>query len=157
MMITTRLAITVLVAIYVGVGAVLVTPIAFLLLTYGCTAEDDQFAAALATLSILESHPADATPQRDRGSTCDNDDRIVSVWQSYRSSGSRADALSFYRDAAIMDGWKPVLEEGGEETGCFIKSFGRSEVHLSVSMGEAVYGDGYDVKVSSSLDGGGWC
>ncbi|MFB9893499.1 hypothetical protein [Planobispora takensis] len=153
----TRSAIAVLAAVCLGAGAVLVAPAAFLVLTYGCTAEDDRFATALAGLSILDVHPVTATPQGERDSSCDDDDRIVTVWQSYRSSGPSADVLSFYRDAAFMDGWKPLMGEDGEETGCFVKPVGVSDLHLSVSMGEETYDADYDVDVSSSADGGGWC
>ncbi|MFB9883175.1 hypothetical protein ACFFMN_35115 [Planobispora siamensis] len=152
-----RSAIAVLAAVCVGAGAFLVAPVASLVLTYGCTAEDDRFAAALAGLSVLDAHPVTATPQGERDSNCDNDDRIVTVWQSYRSSGPSADVLSFYRDVAFMDGWEPLLGEDGEETGCFVKSVGGSDLHLSVSMGEEERDADYDVDVSSSMDGGGWC
>ncbi|MFF0246308.1 hypothetical protein ACQP10_27395 [Streptosporangium sandarakinum] len=155
-----RSMIAVLVAICVGGGAVLVAPIAFLVLFYGCNADDDRLAASLATLSVLDAHPANATPLKGRGSSCDNDDRITTVGQTYRPSGPRAEVLSFYRDAAIRDGWTPPPEDDGEGVGCFTKTVGGREVELSVwfldEMGEK-YGDDYDVDVTSSLDGGGWC
>ncbi|MFJ2034242.1 hypothetical protein [Streptosporangium sp. NPDC087985] len=155
-----RSTIAVLVAVCVGVGAALVAPIAFLVLTYGCTADDDRLAASLATLSILDAHPASATPQEGRGSSCDSDDRITTVGQTYRPSGSRADVLSFYRDIAIKDGWTPSPEDDGEGVGCFTKSVDGRGVELSVwfldALGEG-HGDDYDVHVSSSVAGGGWC
>lgn len=130
------------------------------LFPYGCTADDDRLAASLSILSILDAHPANATPQKGRSSSCDSDDRITSVGQTYRPSGPRADVLSFYRDVAIKDGWAPPLDDDGEGVSCFTKSVGGRGVELSVwfldELGEE-YGDDYDVDVTSSLDGGGWC
>ncbi|MEU7986652.1 hypothetical protein AB0B56_17450 [Streptosporangium canum] len=131
------------------------------LFPYGCTADDDRLAASLSTLGILDAHPAGATPQKGRGSSCDSDDRITTVGQTYRPSGPRADVLSFYRDVAIKDGWVPPPGDDGEEgVSCFTKSVGGRGVELSVwfldELGEE-YGDDYDVDVTSSLDGGGWC
>lgn len=153
-----RSTIAVLVAVCVGGGAALVALVAFLAPAEGCTAEDDRFAASLATLGILDARPVNATPQGGRSSDCYSDGRIVTVGQSYRSSGPVADVLSFYRDAALMDGWRPPPEDDGEEVSCFTKSVGGRDVDLSVWFPEEE-GDGdYDVDVSSSVtDGGGWC
>lgn len=85
----------------------------------------------------------------------------MNVVQSYRSSGPVADVLSFYRDAAIMEGWKPPPGEDGEGVSCFVKSVGGRDVGFSVWVvkeeGEE-YSDDYDVDVTSSMTGGrGWC
>lgn len=152
-----RSTIAVLVAVCVGGGAALVALVAFLALPEGCTAEDDRLAASLATLGILDARPVNATPQGGRSSDCHGDGRIVTAGQSYRSSGPVAEVLSFYRDAAITDGWKPSPEDDGEEVSCFTKSVGGRDVDLSVWFPEEG-GDAYDVDVSASItDGGGWC
>lgn len=141
----------------VGGAAALVALVAFLMLPDGCTAEDDRLAASLATLSILDAHPATATPQGGRSSGCYGDGRLVNVLQSYRSSGPVADVLSFYRDAAIMDGWKPPPGEDGEGVSCFVKSVGGRDVGFSVWVVKEE-GEEYDVDVTSSMTGGGgWC
>ncbi|MFF5207010.1 hypothetical protein [Streptosporangium sp. NPDC000396] len=147
--------IAVIVAVCVGIGAVAIAPIAFLVLTYGCTADDDRLADSLATLSVLDAHPASATLEEGRGSSCDSDDRITTVWQTYRLSGPRADALSFYRDVAIKEGWAPSPDDDGEGVSCFTKSFGGRDIDLSVEFPDAT-GEKYDINVSSSPDGGGW-
>ncbi|MFI6456656.1 hypothetical protein ACIBF6_34475 [Streptosporangium amethystogenes] len=147
--------------ICVGGGAALVALVASLMLPDGCTAEDDRLAASLATLSILDAHPVAATPQGERASGCYDDGRIVNVLQSYRFSGPVADVLSFYRDAALMDGWRPAPRDGGEGVSCFVKSVGGRDVGFSVWVMEADgagRGDDYDVDVTSSVTGGGgWC
>ncbi|MER5627076.1 hypothetical protein ABT061_39245 [Streptosporangium sp. NPDC002544] len=141
----------------VGGAAALVALVAFLMRPDGCTAEDDRLAASLATLSILDAHPATATPQGGRRSGCYGDGRLVNVLQSYRSSGPVADVLSFYRDAAIMDGWKPPPGEGREGVSCFVKSVGGRDVGFSVWVVKEE-GEEYDVDVTSSMTGGGgWC
>ncbi|WP_433368743.1 hypothetical protein [Streptosporangium sp. CA-115845] len=151
-----RSTIAVLVVCVVGAAA-LVALVAFLKLPDGCTAEDDRLAASLATLSILDAHPVTATPQGGRRSGCYGDGRLVNVLQSYRSSGPVADVLSFYRDAAIMDGWKPPPGEDGEGVSCFVKSVGGRDVGFSVWVVEEE-GEEYDVDVTSSMTGGGgWC
>ncbi|MER5426598.1 hypothetical protein [Streptosporangium roseum] len=142
----------------VMIGGVVVVRAA--LFPYGCTADDDRLAASLSTLGILDAHPAGATPQKGRSSSCESDDRITTVGQTYRPSGPRADVLSFYRDVAIKDGWAPPPGDDGEGVSCFTKSVGGRGAELSVrfpdELGEE-YGDDYDVDVTSSLDGGGWC
>ncbi|WP_433368749.1 hypothetical protein [Streptosporangium sp. CA-115845] len=58
--------------------------------------------------------------------------------------------LSFYQDAAIMDGWKPSPKENGGVVNCFAKSVGGRDVHLSVLFLETE-DDDYEVSVSSSV------
>ncbi|WP_066933801.1 hypothetical protein [Microtetraspora fusca] len=68
--------------------------------------------------------------------------------------------LSFYREIAIKDGWTPPPNDDGEGVSCFAKSVGGRRVDLSLSFLDAMRkenGDGYEVEVSSSRDGGGWC
>jgi hypothetical protein len=159
LLIMKRLTIAVLVVACAWVGA-LIAPAAFFVLTYGCNADDDRLGTSLATLGIFNARPANATPQGERSSSCENDDRITTVGQTYRPSGPRADVLSFYRDIAIKDGWVPPSEDDGEDVDCFIKSIDGRDVELSVGFVSATgekYGDDYEVLVSSSMDGGGWC
>ncbi|GAA3092176.1 hypothetical protein GCM10017600_48620 [Streptosporangium carneum] len=148
-------------ALCVGGSVVVAAPFVSWVLTYGCDADDDRLAASLATLGILDVRPADATPQEGRSSTCENDSRVTTVGQAYRVSGSQADVLSFYRDAAIKDGWTPSPESEGKGMDCFTKSVGGRDVELSVwfldVLGEEEHRDDYVVDVTSSLQGGGWC
>ncbi|MEV7012301.1 hypothetical protein [Streptosporangium sp. NPDC051022] len=146
--------IAIIVVVCLGIGVAWAAPVAYWVLTYGCRADEDRLAAALATLGVLDAHPANATPQEERNSSCDSDDRITSVWQNYRFSGPRADVLSFYRDIAIMDGWVLSPDDDGEGGICFTKSFGETEADLSVDFSKA--GGEYGVHVTSSVNGGGW-
>ncbi|WP_329082261.1 MULTISPECIES: hypothetical protein [unclassified Streptosporangium] len=152
---------TIAVLLVVCVGGVAALVALFLrLLPEVCTAEDDRLAASLATLDILDAHPVNATPQGERGSGCYDDGRIVTVSQFYRFSGPVADVLSFYRDAATMDGWKPPREGDGERVSCFVKSIDGRDVGFSAWVVEedGRYGDEYQVDVTSSMTGsGGWC
>ncbi|MEV7968651.1 hypothetical protein AB0O34_22085 [Sphaerisporangium sp. NPDC088356] len=155
-----RSTVAVLVVACLGIGTAVIAPIANILLTSGCTADDDQLAASLATLGTLDVHPPTATPQGKRDSACETDDRVVAVWQSYRPSGSRVDLLSFYQDFAIKEGWSPAPDNQGGELSCFIKSIEGKDVYLSVkfpSTDREESGDGYDVNVSASLRSEGWC
>ncbi|GHE38012.1 hypothetical protein GCM10017673_45610 [Streptosporangium violaceochromogenes] len=149
----------VLTAVCVGVGAAVVVPVALSAPIPECTAGDDRLAASPAALGILDAHPADATPQGGRGSGCDGFSGTVIVGQSYYTSALVADVFSFYRGAAIMDGWKPGPADEGEGVSCFTRSVGGREVRLSVGFLETGKkdGDDYDVNVSSSVDGGSRC
>ncbi|WP_433222472.1 hypothetical protein [Microtetraspora malaysiensis] len=155
-----RWVIAVLAAACIGWVVLFAAPMAFLVLTHRCTADDDRLAVSLATLSILDAHPAGATPQEERSSSCEGDDRITTVMQDYRLSAPRADVLSFYREVAIKDGWTPYPDDDGKGVRCFAKSIGGRKVDLYLSFSGEMreeYDEGYEVSVSSSPDGGGWC
>ncbi|MGP3965957.1 hypothetical protein ACTWPT_59480 [Nonomuraea sp. 3N208] len=83
LLITKRSTIAVLVAACVWGGAS-ITPIAFIVLNHGCDADDDRL---VTSLGILDVRPASATLQEGRSSSCENDDRITTVRQTYRPSG----------------------------------------------------------------------
>ncbi|WP_440072017.1 hypothetical protein [Streptosporangium sp. OZ121] len=151
-----RSTIAVLVAACVWGGA-LVAPIAFVVLNYGCDADDDRL---VDSLGILDVRPASATPYGGRDSSCEEDDRITTVWQTYRSSGPRADVLPFYRDIALKNGWRPSPEDDGEGVYCFTKSVEGRNVELSVGFVDETgkgYGDDYEVLMSTSAAGLSWC
>ncbi|MEU0486605.1 hypothetical protein ABZ260_46505 [Streptosporangium sp. NPDC006013] len=150
-----RSTIAVLVAAAVWGGALLV-PVAFFVLNYGCDADDDRL---VASLGILDVRPASATPQGGRGSSCEKDDRITTVRQTYRPSGPRADVLPFYRDIALKNGWRPSPEDDGEGVYCFTRSVEGRKVELFVQFVDATgeeYGDDYEVLVSTSAAGLSW-
>ncbi|MEV4749945.1 hypothetical protein AB0K21_26525 [Streptosporangium sp. NPDC049248] len=150
-----RSTIAVLVAAAVWGGALLV-PIAFVVLNYGCDADDDRL---VASLGILDVRPASATPQEGRDSSCEEDDRITTVRQTYRPSGPRADVLPFYRDIALKNGWTPPPGDDGEGVHCFTKSVEGRNVELFVQFVDATgeeYGDDYEVLVSTSAAGMSW-
>lgn len=151
-----RSTIAVLVAACMGVGAALVAFVAFSASTDGCTAEDDRLIASLGKLDILDAHPAHAKPQGGRGSGCDSVYRTVTVSQAYRPSGQVAEMLSFYQDAATVDGWKPSPKDEGGVVNCFVKSVDGRDVHLSVLFLETE-DDDYEVNVSSSVSGRSRC
>ncbi|MEV7012296.1 hypothetical protein [Streptosporangium sp. NPDC051022] len=151
-----RSTIAVLVAAAVWGGALLV-PVAFFVLNYGCDADDDRL---VDSLGILDVRPAGATPQEGRDSSCEEDDRITTVWQTYRPSGPRADVLPFYRDIALKNGWGPSPEDDGEGVYCFTKSVEGRRVELSVRFVDATgeeYGDDYEVLMSTSAAGASGC
>ncbi|MGJ6967365.1 hypothetical protein ACSDR0_36150 [Streptosporangium sp. G11] len=137
-------------------GGVLLVPVAFFALNYGCDAGDDRL---VASLGILDVRPASATPQEERSSSCDEDDRITTVSQTYRPSGARADVLPFYRDIALKNGWTPPPEDDGEGVHCFTKSVEGRNIELFVQFVDAAgegYGDDYEVLVSTSAAGLSW-
>ncbi|AWS42518.1 hypothetical protein [Streptosporangium sp. 'caverna'] len=124
---------------------------------YRCTEGDKRFASSLATLGILDAHPAGAKPYEERDGGCNDDDRLAYAGQSYRISGSRADALSFYRKAVIKDGWKPAPKD---MEGCLVKAVGGRKVYLSMGFPDVPREKGLDeyyVQVNSTADGGGLC
>ncbi|GAA2686444.1 hypothetical protein GCM10010412_073950 [Nonomuraea recticatena] len=125
---------------------------------YKCTDDDKRFASSLATLAVLDVHPVDAKPYEERDGGCNDDDQLAYAGQSYRLSGSRADALSFYRKAVIKDGWKPAPEDMGE--GCLVKTIDGRKVYLSVGFPDRPvekHVNDFYVQVSSAPNGGGLC
>ncbi|MEU4323638.1 hypothetical protein [Nonomuraea dietziae] len=147
-----------------GAGAFMADRLSSLLMTRSpfprCSDDDKRLASALVALSILDARPADAQPYGKRGGGCDDDDRLAYAEQSYRLSVSRADVPSFYREAAIKDGWKPAPMAKRQEWAarvCLAKVIDNRSVYLSVW-----YSDGpededstdYFLQVSSSPSGG---
>ncbi|MFD1933441.1 hypothetical protein ACFSKW_18450 [Nonomuraea mangrovi] len=125
---------------------------------YTCTDDDKRFASSLATLSILDAHPVDAKPYDGRDGGCDDDDQLAYAGQSYRLSGSRADAVSFYRKAVTKDGWKPAPAEMGED--CLVKTVDGRKAYLSLGFSDRPvekHPNDYYVQVSSAAGGGGLC
>ncbi|GIH90655.1 hypothetical protein Psi01_12850 [Planobispora siamensis] len=129
---------------------------------YGCTADDNRFAASLGEIGILKARPHGAMPYESERADCEPDDRISSAGRSYRFPGPRADVLAFYRDAAVMDGWDPGWGSVSAlaENVCASKLIGDEYVHLSVafsdSSGKRGHAD-YRVNVSGGYGGGRPC
>ncbi|WP_326639131.1 hypothetical protein OG884_32115 [Streptosporangium sp. NBC_01755] len=93
-----------------GAGSFVVDRLGLLLMPRSpfprCTDDDKRLASALVVLSILDARPVEAKPDGKRLGGCNDDDRLAYAEQSYQLSASRADVPSFYREAAIKDGWK---------------------------------------------------
>ncbi|MFF3440596.1 nucleotide kinase domain-containing protein [Streptosporangium sp. NPDC002721] len=128
-----------------------------------CTDDDKRLASALTVLGILDARPAEATPDGKRLGGCDDDDRLAYAEQSYRISASRVDVPSFYREAAIRDGWKqapvPEQEEGVTQI-CLTKVINSRNVYLSVRYSgrpEEKDGGEYFLQASSGPSGGNLC
>ncbi|MER6130745.1 hypothetical protein [Streptomyces sp. NPDC001815] len=139
-------------------------------LLYGCTEADEELAPTLASSSVLDAHPSRTRPQDERYSGCDEDDGFAYAGQSYRFTTSRADVLTFYRQAATEDGWR--LESANPSPSpapgdlavdisalCFEKSVAGTTAHLAVwfpsDLGDSS-GD-YGLEITASHDGTAWC
>lgn len=150
-----------------GAGAFVVDRLALLLIPRSpfphCTDDDKRIASALVVLSILDARPVDAKPYGKRSGGCDDDDRLAYAEQSYRLSGSRADVSSFYREAAIKDGWKPApKQEEWEEVPqvCLTKVINSRNVYLLVwysDRPEEKDSDDYFLQVLSGSSGSNLC
>ncbi|MEU8207427.1 hypothetical protein [Streptosporangium sp. NPDC049046] len=128
-----------------------------------CADDDKRLASALVVLSILDARPAEAKPDGKRLGGCNDDDRLAYAEQSYRISASRADVPSFYREAAIKDGWRqtPVPESEEDVTQvCFTKVINSRNVYLSVGYSgrpEEKDSDDYLLQVNSGPSGSNLC
>ncbi len=126
-----------------------------------CADADERLASSLGTLGILDARPDGAEPYGKREGGCDDDDRLAYAGQSYRLPGSRAGVLSFYRKAALRDGWKsaPVSErEEGLEQICLAKVVDGRNAYLSVWYPrKAEEGGAYHLQVRSGPSGGNLC
>ncbi|MFI6452491.1 hypothetical protein ACIBF6_13115 [Streptosporangium amethystogenes] len=150
-----------------GVGSFMADRLVLLLMPRSpfprCTDDDKRLASALVALSILDARPVDAKPYGKRDGGCDDDDRLAYAEQSYRVSASRADVPSFYREAAIKDGWKsvPVPEQEESVTQvCLTKVINGRNVYLAVwssDRPEDKNSDDYFLQVSSGPSGSNLC
>ncbi|MEU0487564.1 hypothetical protein ABZ260_51550, partial [Streptosporangium sp. NPDC006013] len=111
----------------------------------------------------LNARPVEAKPDGKRLGGCNDDDRLAYAEQSYRLSASRADVPSFYREAAIKDGWKPAPVPKQEESAtqvCLTKVINSRNVYLSVGYSdrpEEKDSDDYFLQVSSGPSGSNLC
>ncbi|MFD0887475.1 hypothetical protein ACFQ08_23265 [Streptosporangium algeriense] len=128
-----------------------------------CTDDEERFASVLGRLGVLDARPVGAEPYGRRGEGCDGDSRIMYAERSYRLSTSRAGVLSFYREAAAKDGWKPApVPERWEATTeiCLTKVIDGRNVYLSFwyygGPEGKKYGD-YFLKAGSEPGGGNVC
>ncbi|MCP3818020.1 hypothetical protein NLX86_07770 [Streptomyces sp. A3M-1-3] len=123
---------------------------------YGCTSEDEELGRTLMGLSVLREHPEGALPQGEPSKGCDEDDRFVTAWQTYRAAGSREAVEALYRTAAAADGWRPTAS--GQ---CYEKQVAGVTAYLSVGYtadwDEAAAPDEYGVEVIAGLGGTDWC
>ncbi|MFE5832727.1 hypothetical protein ACFQ8W_21070 [Streptomyces sp. NPDC056508] len=137
---------------------------------YGCTGADQELAPTLASLSILDAHPSQTQPQDERYSGCDEDDGFAYAGQYYRYTTSRVGVLSFYRQAAVEDGWRlesanpspsPAPDSLAVDTSalCFEKTVAGTTAHLAVwfpsDLGDST--GNYGLDVTASHDGSAWC
>ncbi|MEU3166292.1 hypothetical protein [Streptosporangium sp. NPDC006930] len=150
-----------------GVGTFVVDRLALLLMPRSsfprCTDDDKRLASALVVLSILDARPVEAKPGGKRMGGCNDDDRLAYAEQSYRISASRVDVPSFYREAAIKDGWKqapvPEPEEGVAQV-CLTKVIDSRNVYLSVGYSgrpDEKDSDDYLLQVGSGPSGSNLC
>ncbi|AMW12863.1 hypothetical protein A4E84_27270 [Streptomyces qaidamensis] len=139
-------------------------------LLHGCTKADEELAPTLASSSIFDAHPSQTQPQDERYSGCDEDDGFAYAGQSYRFTTSRADVLTFYRQAATEDGWRlkstnpspsPAPDSLAVDISalCFEKPVAGTTAHLAVwfpgDLGDSP--DNYGLEVTASHDGTAWC
>jgi hypothetical protein len=142
----------------------------------GCSDRDERFVATLKDLSILMTHPDGATPKgRDQG--CDTDDGFAHAGQRYQTDMGREGIMSFYRAAAVADGWQvdgenptPVPSNGlvlSGAAGCFHKEVDGTTAYLAVWFPSDFNVPGapelqepkdvYGIDVTGSHDGNAWC
>jgi hypothetical protein len=150
------IAIPLVVSLVLGIGAVVLFPVVWFLLSYGCGADEERLSSTMASLSILDARPSGAEPQGEPDAECEDDDAVPYVEQVYRFSGTVDEVASFYRKAAMEDGWEPYQKgKGLEEALCFTKNMSGHEIELFMvfgSPGEDV--EEYTVNLNSG--GGGW-
>jgi hypothetical protein len=142
------------VAVFVLLGGLAIgAPALWFLLTYGCQGDEDRLTESLTAYSVFDHPPAGAQPQGIRETSCESDARIVEVGQLYRLPGKGHDVLGFYHAVAHKDGWRPSTEEDVDGF-CVTKAVGGQDVVMSVSVREPY---SFYVKLSSSVESGGWC
>ncbi|MEU9833435.1 hypothetical protein AB0D67_18085 [Streptosporangium sp. NPDC048047] len=143
----------VLVAALVAGAAVVLWPFAWIALYYGCQADEDRLAAALAAHPILTAHPVAAEPRGRPHAECENDDAIPYADQTYRFRGAWGEVASFYREAAAKGRWRPYGGGDGSAGLCFTRTTGGLELGLFVSRPPEGDAGEYTVTVSAAT---GW-
>ncbi|MEU8231049.1 hypothetical protein AB0C12_15755 [Actinoplanes sp. NPDC048967] len=141
----------------------------------GCSDRNERFAATLADLPILRTHPDGAT-SADSESGCDIDGGFAFAGQQYRTEMNRESIMSFYRAAATTDGWRaddnptPAPSTGPGVSaigGCFLKKIDGSTARLIIwfpsnrDVPDAADfgrpGGAYGIDVSGRYDDDGEC
>jgi hypothetical protein len=136
-----------------------------------CTAADEQLAAVLGDLPLLEVHPPSATSM-EKYSNCTTDGGYAEAGHQYRTNLDRQAILSFYIKAATADGWIPSDPEASPpaslvitaSAGCFTKELDGATDYLRVRFpndtdvtgdpASETPSDVYAVEVSGSHDEG---
>lgn len=140
----------------------------------GCSERDERLATVLAASPILASAPASAVPTNSY-SGCDTDDGFAHAGRQYRTHLDREDIMSFYRRAAIADGWQadgedptPVPSSGqisSRARGCFHKQIDGTAAYLTGWFpadfrphdDRASFSDLHGVSITGSHDGDARC
>ncbi|WP_347589855.1 hypothetical protein [Acrocarpospora sp. B8E8] len=105
-----------------------------------CSSENMEIAPGLASYEIFDVHPEGASSSGGASVECDEDDDYVYAGKSYKTSDGNADILSYYKDAAQADGWRPMVSNapspppGGSNSLCFSKPMGDTAAYFSVHL-----------------------
>jgi hypothetical protein len=112
----------------------------------------DRLGSAVAKEPVLAAHPAGSEPLSGGTASCDADDGHVEAWQDYRLSVPEAEALAFYREAAVGGGWRPVE---GHRSPCYAKEVGGSIAYLLT--GRSYEGDRFTLSIRADTEGTPGC
>ncbi|ABW14602.1 ABC-type multidrug transport system ATPase and permease components-like protein [Parafrankia sp. EAN1pec] len=119
----------------------------------GCTDRDNELAARLNNLAVLDLHPAGATVQ-EQGSGCSESSGATYAGRTYRPAGTTDGVMEFYHRTVPAAGWKlehvdnrPV--DPGEpmylgSSRCYSKSTEGSTVFLTIWFPDDSGEDGND-------------
>ncbi|WP_431678118.1 hypothetical protein [Kitasatospora sp. KL5] len=122
---------------------------------YGCGPDERRLARILAADPLLAARTDRFAPAGESTDTCDDDDRVVSVSQGFRGTGSPADTAAAYRTLVREQGWTALPVDRITPPDCYTKRTAGTEARLSFGT------DSLDgllwVTISAAREGEGWC
>ncbi|MEV8093995.1 hypothetical protein [Kitasatospora sp. NPDC085879] len=122
---------------------------------YGCGPDERSLTRTLAADPLLAARTDRLAPVGESTDTCDDDDRVVTVAQSFRGTGSPAETSAAYRTLAREQGWTALPVDRITPPDCYTKRTAGTEALLSFRPGD---GDGLLwVTISTAREGEGWC
>ncbi|WP_157099912.1 hypothetical protein [Microbispora sp. ATCC PTA-5024] len=123
-----------------------------------------QLTSELASQRLLLLHPDEARVKGDRHSGCNQDNAYVYVGRAFAFSGAASDMLSFYKKAALGDGWEAVTGDLPSDSStsntrevCFSKAVkgGTAFAYVAVSA-DSENGSTGEYAITLSSGGGEW-
>ncbi|KRE63390.1 hypothetical protein ASG78_00265 [Nostocoides sp. Soil756] len=121
-------------------------------LSFFCMPADHAYADRLSSSEWLSLHPVGAEPTSAPSADCEDDDKMAMGTRTFRRGGlTMAEVQDFYAQSLTGQGW--TLGEGSSS--CWNREQGGKSISLAVYTGDDPLE--YELQLSSSRDGGGWC
>ena len=117
-----------------------------------CMPADYAYADQLSSSDWLNLYPEGVDPTSAPSAGCEDDDKMAMGTRTFARGGLTMDEVEdFYAQSLTSHGWRL----GDDSSSCWNLQQGGKSISLAVYTGDDPLE--YEVQVSSSRDGGGWC